>query len=59
MEMFERSSSRKLWSGRAEIPYQIDPRQGVMNHPTLARLLDLIPPHTGSDRTSSGLMLKD
>ena len=48
-EMVERSTSRKLWTGRAEIPYQIDPIQGVANQPTLAGLLDLIPPHTGSD----------
>lgn len=57
MEMFERSTSRKLWSGRAEIPYQIDPIQGVANEPTLAGLLDLVPPRTGSDRNSPGTML--
>ena len=56
MEVFERSTSRKLWSGRAEIPYQIDPVRGVANEPTLAGLLDLIPPQTGSDHTSSGSM---
>jgi hypothetical protein len=53
MEMVERSTSQKLWSGRAEIPYQIDPIQGVLNQPTLAGLLDLIPPPTGSDRPPS------
>ncbi len=58
LEMFERSSSRKLWSGRAEIPYQIDPIQGVTNQPTLAGLLDLIPPPTESNRASSAPMLK-
>jgi hypothetical protein len=46
LEMFERSSSRKLWSGRAEIPFKINPKQGVTNHPALTGLLDLIPPRT-------------
>jgi hypothetical protein len=59
MEIFERSTSRKLWSGRAEIPYQIDPIQGVTNQPTLAGLLDLIPPHSASDRASSGSMAQE
>lgn len=49
LEMFECSSSRKLWSGRAEIPFKINPKQGVTNDPTLMGLLDLIPPHTESD----------
>ncbi|NWJ42510.1 MAG: hypothetical protein HXX12_16230 [Geothrix sp.] len=58
MEMFDRPTSRKLWSGRAEIPYQIDPIQGVANEPTLAGLLDLVPPHIGVDHTSSDSMSK-
>jgi hypothetical protein len=49
LEMFECSSSRKLWSGRAEIPFKINPKQGVTDDPTLMGLLDLIPPHTESD----------
>lgn len=48
MEMFDRPTSRKLWSGCAEIPYQIDPIQGVANGCSLAGLLGLVPPHTGS-----------
>ena len=58
MEMFDRPTSRKLWSGRAEFPYQMDPIQGVANEPTLAGLLDLVPPHIEVDRTSSDSMLK-
>jgi hypothetical protein len=58
-EMVERSTSQKLWSGRAEIPYQIDPIQGVSNQPTLAGLLDLIPPPAGSDRAPSSSRLRD
>jgi hypothetical protein len=59
VEMFERSSSRKLWSGRAEMPYQIDPVQGVANDPALTGLLDLIPPQTGPDRPSTGARASD
>lgn len=58
MEVFERSTSRKLWTGRAEIPYQFDPVKGVANEPTLAGLLDLLPPHLGVGRTSSGPVFK-
>lgn len=58
LELFERSTSRKLWSGRAEIPYQVDSVRGVANEPTLAGLLDLIPPQAGSDHISSGSMFK-
>ena len=49
LEMFECSSSRKLWSGRAEFPFKINPKQGVTNDPALMGLLGLIPPHTESD----------
>lgn len=59
MEIFERSSSRKLWSGHAEIPYQLSPRQGVRDQPALTGMLDLVPPHTESDRNPSGAMLRD
>jgi hypothetical protein len=59
MEIFERASSRKLWSGRAEIPYQIDLIDGLANEPTLAGLLDLVPPRTESDRASPGSLLGD
>lgn len=59
LEMFERSSSRKLWSGRVEIPFKIDPKQAVMNHPALTGLLDLIPAHTGSGHLPSGFGLQD
>jgi hypothetical protein len=54
IEMVERSTSRKLWSGRAEIPYRMDPIENVANQPTLAGLLDLIPPHTEFIRAASG-----
>lgn len=59
MEMVERSTSRKLWSGYAEIPCRVDPRQGVTNQPTLMGLVDLIPPRIGTDRTSTGSVLGD
>lgn len=53
LEIFERSSSRRLWSGYAEIPYRIDPRQGVTNQPALRGLLELIPARMGPDHNSS------
>ncbi|WP_243293904.1 hypothetical protein [Geothrix mesophila] len=59
MEIFERHGARKLWWGHAEIPYKLDPRQGVRDQPALTGLLDLIPPHTESDRTPSRSMLRD
>lgn len=53
VEMFDRSTTRKLWSGRAEIPYLIDSKVGIMDQPTLLGLLDLIPRRIGSDHTIS------
>lgn len=59
MEMFERSTSKKLWSGRAEIPYQTDPIHGAANELTMAGLLDLVPPRTALDRAPPASMLGD
>ena len=59
MEIFERHGARKLWWGHAEIPYRLDPSQEMRDQPALKGLLDLIPPHTESDRTPSRSMLPD
>lgn len=59
VEIYERSSAQKLWSGHAEIPYLIDPSVGVANQPALTGLLDLIPPRTKALPASSNAHLKD
>ncbi len=59
MEIYERTSSQILWSGHAEIPYQIDPSQGVENQPALIGLMDLIPPRNHPMPTPSSAHLKD
>lgn len=58
MEIFERSTSRKLWSGRAEFPYQIDAVHGLASDRTLSGLLNLVPAQAGFNSRASNSLKK-
>lgn len=58
MEIYDRATSQLLWSGRSEIPYEIDSRVGVSGQPTLAAMLDLVPLHIENTRPHPELVAR-
>lgn len=58
MEIYDRATSQLLWSGRSEIPYELDPRIGVSGQPTLAAMLELVPLQIGYARPHPELVAR-